>query len=238
MIMGWELMQTGLYDIVIAGGADELHYTGAAVFDIVMAASRGYNDRPDLSPRPFDLKRDGLVISEGAAVVVLETEESCKRRKAIPLAEFKGGAYSCDGTHMSQSQKSSMVETIRESLDRTQLSPADIHYVNAHATATLYGDQEEAKAIGEVFGSRTPVSSLKGHFGHSLAACGALEVIACIKMIESQTLIRTRNLVEIDPECASVLHLKEHLSMPVHTVLSNNFAFGGINSSLILSKSS
>ncbi len=235
MILGWELLQTGLYDIVIAGGADELHYTGAAVFDIVQAASRGYNDRPNKASRPFDQARDGLVISEGAAVLILESEKSVLNREAKKLAEFRGGMYMCDGTHMSQPQKLSMVQTMKEALSRAELTAADVDYVNAHATATIQGDQEEAKAIAELVGNNVPVSSLKGHFGHSLAACGAIEAIASIKMMHENTLISTRNLDEVDPECAGILHLRENKKMSIKTVLSNNFAFGGINSSLLLS---
>jgi 3-oxoacyl-[acyl-carrier-protein] synthase II len=243
MTLGWELLQTGLYDIIIAGGSDELHYTGASVFDTVLAASRGYNDRPEIASRPFDAKRDGLVVSEGAGIVVLETADSIRKRSeslsgvTIPkLAEFKGGMYTCDGTHMSQTQADSMAETMLASLERARVRPEEIDYVSAHATATLIGDQEEARAIGRALGPSTPVSSLKGHLGHSLAACGALEAIAAIKMIQQQVLIPTRNLDEIDPQCAGITHIQKLRSAPVKTILSNNFAFGGINSSLILSR--
>jgi 3-oxoacyl-[acyl-carrier-protein] synthase II len=236
MILGWELIQTGLYDIVIAGGADELHHTSASVFDIVHAASRTYNDRPNETPRPFDKNRDGLVVSEGAAVVILESEESVKRRQAKKLAEFRGGMYSCDGTHMSQSQMKSMIATMRGALERAGLSSADVQYVSAHATGTAQGDEQEAKAIGEVFGNTVPVSSLKGHFGHSLAACGALEAIMSVKMLQEQVLLPTRNLSDIDPECGTIKHVTEKKSTRLETILSNNFAFGGIDSSLILSK--
>jgi 3-oxoacyl-[acyl-carrier-protein] synthase II len=236
MIMGWELIQAGLYDIVIAGGADELHYTGAAVFDVVFAASRGFNERPNDAPRPFEKNRDGLVISEGAAVVILESEESARKREATKLAEFCGGMYVCDGTHMSQSQAGSMVETMKGALERSKIAVETIDYVNAHATGTHQGDSEEALAIGTLFSNKVPVSSLKAHFGHTLAACGALEVVATVKMMEHQTLIPTRNLQEIDPNCSQVRHLQENTKTRVKTVLSNNFAFGGINSSLILSQ--
>ncbi len=235
MILGWELIQSGFYDIVIAGGADELHYITAAIFDIVQAASRGYNDRPELSPRPFDRARDGLVVSEGASVVVLESEASMKKRGARATVEFCGGAYLCDGTHMSQSNASTMTEVMKLALTRSNRSAAELDYVNAHATGTTQGDNQEVAAIREVLGSKVPVSSLKGHFGHSLAACGALEVIASVKMMENGVLIPTRNLREIDPECEGVAHIQERREARVRTVLSNNFAFGGMNTSLLLS---
>lgn len=234
MIAGWELIKAGLYDIVIAGGADELHYMSTSIFDIVLAASRGYNERPDECPRPFDHERDGLVVSEGAGVVVLEAETSVAKRGARPLAEVRGGAYLCDGSHMSQSSSETMNKVMNEALRRSGLTAADVGYVNAHATGTVHGDTEEAKAIASVFGE-VPTSSLKGHLGHSLAACGAIEAIACIKMMEEGLLIPTKNLRQVSPDCAGPRHLTEVTLARVTTVLSNNFAFGGMNTSLLLS---
>ncbi len=236
MILGWELIQAGIYDTVIAGGADELHYMSAAIFDIVQAASRKYNDHPELSPRPFDRARDGLVVSEGAAVIVMESERTMRARGARPIAEFLGGAYLCDSTHMSQSSAATMHEVMKLALARAGRDLRDVDYVNAHATGTVHGDIEEAKAIAETFGSRTPVSSLKGHFGHTLAACGTLEVISSIKMMETGGLIPTRNLTDIAPECAGIAHVTPETVRParLRTVLSNNFAFGGMNTSLVI----
>lgn len=235
VIVGWALLQAGLYDIVIAGGADELHYTSAAVFDVVQAASRKYNDSPEASPRPFDKARDGLVVSEGAGMVVLETEASVRSRGVKPLAELLSGAYLCDGTHMSQPQAPSMGMTMRLALERADLKAGDIDYVNAHATGTTLGDAEEAQATAAVFGLSTPVSSLKGHLGHSLAACGAIDLIMSVRMIQEGMLLPTRNLSEIDAACAGVRHVREVESAPVRRIMSNNFAFGGMNTSLIIS---
>ncbi len=235
MIVGWELIKAGLYDIVITGGADELHYMSTSIFDIVMAASRGYNDNPTESPRPFDDKRDGLVVSEGAGVLILESEKSVKARNARPLAEMKGGAYLCDGTHMSQSSAETMTKVMHEGLTRAGLTASDVDYVNAHATGTIHGDVEEAKAISKVFGEGMATSSLKGHLGHSLAACGAIEAIASIKMMEEGVLIPTRNLTTVAADCGPLRHIKEVTPAKVQTVLSNNFAFGGMNTCLLLS---
>lgn len=235
IILGWELIQSGLYDLVVAGGADDLHYTSAAVFDVVMAASRGYNDRPDQGSRPFDAKRDGLVVGEGASVVILESEDHLKRRGGKALAQLESGAYLCSGAHMSQNNAAVMKEVMNLALDRAEINASKVDYINAHATATRQGDTEEAEAIGQVFGKNVPVSSLKGHFGHSLAACGGIEVIASVKMMEKNVLIPTRNLTEIDPACSQIQHIQKVTETPVRRVLSNNFAFGGINTSLILS---
>jgi 3-oxoacyl-[acyl-carrier-protein] synthase II len=238
MILGWELLQTGMYDTVIAGGADELSYLSSAIFDIVFAASRGFDSNPQGAPRPFDKNRDGLVVSEGAGVVVMETAERAAGRGAQALAEMAGGAYHTDCSHMSQSHKGAMITTMQECLRRSGLSVNDINYVNAHATGTLQGDAEEAQSIRELFGDRAAVSSLKGYLGHTLAACGTLEAIACIKMMEMGELVPTRNLTEIDPNCEGIWLLKDgdRVKQQVSAVMSNNFAFGGMNTSIVLKK--
>jgi 3-oxoacyl-[acyl-carrier-protein] synthase II len=234
IILGTELIKSGLYDVVLAGGADELHATSACIFDIVQAASTNYNNRPLEASRPFDKDRDGLVVSEGAGVVILESLDHAKKRHASILGEILGGAYLCDGSHMTQPQSKSMVATMQMALDRANILPSQVDYINAHATSTVIGDEQECLGISELFGAQTPVSSLKGHLGHTLAACGALEIIACQKMIEKGLLIPTRNLVNIDLGCDSVLVFRDILEKKVNTIVSNNFAFGGINTTIVL----
>lgn len=235
MILGWELLQTGLYDRVIAGGADELHYMSASIFDIVLAASRNFNNRPQQASRPFDKDRDGLVVSEGAGVLVMETEACIAKRGGLPLAEVKGGAYFCDGSHMSQSSGEAMQKTMELALTRAGLKTSDIDYINAHATGTLQGDAEEAMTIEKLFGHDTPVSSLKGHLGHSLAACGAVEAIASVQMIKNGVIVPTRNLDNPDAVCLGLDLVREKRAKKLSHVLSNNFAFGGMNTSLVIS---
>lgn len=234
IIMGWEMIQSGLYDYAICGGADELHYLSAAVFDSVYAASRGYNDKSDLSPRPFDAQRDGLVVSEGASVVILESERSLAKRGAKPLAEMCGGAYFCESSHISQNNENQMMKTMKAAMERSSVQPQEIEYVNAHATGTLQGDAQEAAAVAKTFGPQMPISSLKAHFGHSMAACGGIELISILKMMEAGVLIKTKNLETVAPECEGVFHLHENLNRKISTAISNNFAFGGINTSLIV----
>lgn len=233
--MGFELMQAGLYDVVIVGGADELDFTSTAIFDIVGAASCGYNDTPDKTARPFDKDRDGLVVSEGAGVLVLETEEHALKRGASPIAEINGGAYLCDGNHMAHPDEVAMASVMRLALTRARLSPNDIDYVNAHATATVVGDIQEIKATHAVFGEKAKVSSLKGHMGHSLAACGAIETIASIEMLKAQKLIGTRNLETPDPELQRVDLIQGIRNARLKRAIVNNFAFGGISASIIVS---
>lgn len=237
IIMGWEYIQSGLYDIVIAGGADELHHTSCEVFDIVYAASRKYNDRPDESPRPFDKDRDGLVVSEGAGVVIMESADSMRARKARAIGEVLGGAFGCSGAHMSKSDKDAMSEIMQKSLARCRSEYEKPTYVNAHATATFQGDQAEVEAIQAVLGSETYVSSLKGHLGHSFAPCGAIETAFTCRMMNEGLILPTRNLKSVSPECAVVQHVPEIIRKDFSSAVSTNFAFGGFNSSLVLGRS-
>jgi 3-oxoacyl-[acyl-carrier-protein] synthase II len=238
IILGWELLQTGLYDRVLAGGADELHYMSAGVFDVVFAASRGFSDRPSEAPRPFDKDRDGLVVAEGAGAVLLETEQAAAARGSKPLAELMGGAYSCEGSHMTQNNHAAMISAMEGALSRSNLKKEDIAYVNAHATGTRQGDAEEAVALEKMFSHHPPVSSLKAHLGHSLAACGAIEVISCVKMFQENCLIPTRNLSVADEYCSKINLIKGPQLTPFMSkyLMSNNAAFGGVSTSLILAR--
>ncbi len=235
IIIGTELIKTGLYDIVITGGADELHHTSVAVFDTVKAAAVNYNDNPENIPGPFDEKRDGLVVSEGAGVVILESEEHANKRNANIYGHILGGAYLCDGAHMSQPQKDSIIRCVRGALKNAGIKKEQIDYINAHATATKMGDLEEGKSINSIFSDGTPISSLKGHFGHSLAACGAIELIASLAMMEKNIIIPTRNLKTVDPMLTAGNYITNKVEDNFNTFLTNNFAFGGMNCSMVVS---
>lgn len=238
LVSAYELIKAGIYDKVLCGGSDELHGLSAAIFDVARAASTQYNDEPLKASRPFDQERDGLVVSEGAGVLLIESEKSLNDRKAEPLAEIVGGSYFCDGGHMSQPNRSAMIQTMKTAIQRAKLKPSEIDYINAHATSTLLGDIEESQAIYETGLADSYVSSLKGHMGHSLAACGAIEAIACIKMMDENTLIPTRNLEKVDSKCGDLNYVKavEKPEKNINYVLSNNFAFGGMNVSYVLKR--
>ena len=233
-ILGAELVGAGLYDVAVVGGADELHYSGASTFDVVQAASINYNDRPDFASRPFDKDRDGLVISEGASILVIESEEHAKKRNAKIIAEVLGGAYFCDGSHLAHPNAETMTHTMQLALKKSGLSASKIDYVNAHATSTVVGDIEESKAIYELFKDKVPVSSFKGHLGHALAACGLIELIASITMMKKDLIIPTRNLENIDPLCAAICLPTKKSHCKVNTIVKNSFAFGGMNASLVV----
>lgn len=232
---GYEAVKFGLQDMMICGGAEELHFTHAVVFDILNAASARYNDTPDQSPRPFDVQRDGLVVGEGAATVVLETFEHARKRGAHIYAEVLGYGTNCDGTHITSPSAEGMAGAMRLALADAALASTDIDYLNAHATATEAGDIAESHATWEVFGQNVPVSSTKGYTAHTLGAAGSIEVVLCLTMMRDGFTPPTRNLAEVDPRCAALNYIRDtpRAGMP-HHIMSNNFAFGGINTSLIL----
>ena len=232
--IGLDLLRLGRADVVICGGADELSVLGAATFDLVGAAARGWADDPTARPAPFDRSRDGVVVAEGASMLVLETLDHARARGATVLGEVLGYGESCDATHMSSPEPEGMCQAMRRALDDARLSPADIGYVNAHATGTVVGDAAEASATASVFGGETPVSSLKGHFGHTLAACGGIEATLSLIAMARGVLPGTRNLR--DPDVSGLFLVRDPLVRRVDRVVSNNFAFGGINASVVLGR--
>jgi 3-oxoacyl-[acyl-carrier-protein] synthase II len=234
---GLEAIRADKADVMICGGAEELHWTHAGVFDIMYATSTRYNDRPSESPRPFDADRDGLVVSEGACTLILEEAEHASKRGARVYAELLGYGANCDGTHVTSPSDAGMAAAIRLGLEDARVGPADIDYVNAHATGTEVGDLAESRAMHAVFGDRTPVSSSKGFMGHTLGACGAIEVALCVAMMQHGFLAPTKNLERVDPRCAPLDHvIGAAREAKPSVVMSNNFAFGGINTSLVLRK--
>jgi 3-oxoacyl-[acyl-carrier-protein] synthase II len=233
---GYDLIRLGRQDVLLCGGAEELHPTVTGSFDILFATSTKYNDRPQMTPRPFDRDRDGLVCGEGSGLVVLEDYDRAVRRKARIYAEIKGYSTTANGLHVSQSNKESMITCMQQALRDAGVKADAIDYVNAHATATIQGDQEEAEAIRDVFGSTVPVSSLKGYIGHTLGASGAIELAASLSMMEQGVIFPTLNLRTISPECEGVHHVMQPLKKQITTVLKNGFAFGGINAALVCRK--
>jgi 3-oxoacyl-[acyl-carrier-protein] synthase II len=230
----YEAIRFGRQQVMVAGGAEELDAIDAAIFDILLAASTR-NDEPERSPRPFDADHDGTVVAEGAAALVLEELEFARARGAGIRAEILGFATTCDGRHMTNPDPAGMEGVMRQALEDAGLAPGDIGYVNAHATATEVGDLAESRATWAVFGDRVPVSTLKGHMGHTLGACGALEAWMSLEMLAEGWLAPTLNLERVDPRCAPLDYVRDApRESSATTVMSNNFAFGGVNTSLIL----
>ena len=232
----YEAIRDGYQDIMLAGGAEEIHPTQVGVFDTLYATS-GKNDTPELTPSPFDKDRDGLVIGEGAGTLVLEEYERAKARGAKIYAEIAGFATNTDGTHITNPNKDMMAEVMKLSLADAKISPNMIGYVNAHGTATINGDIAETSATESVFQREVPISSIKSYTGHTLGACGAIETILSIEMMNNKWFCPTLNLNNIDENCGKLDYIKdEGRIIDTEYVMTNNFAFGGINTSIILKK--
>ncbi len=234
---GYEMIRSGLMDVMVCGGAEEMHFTHAGIFAIMFATSRAYNERPDESPRPFDAKRDGLVVGEGAGTLVLESYDRARARGAQIHAEILGYGTNCDGTHVTSPSTDGMAGAMRLALESAEMSPGRIEYVNAHATGTDIGDVAESQAMFDVFGETIPVSSTKGFTAHTLGACGAIEAAFCITMMNEGWLAPNRTLTELDPRCAPLDYIQgAPRAQRTSCTMSNNFAFGGINTSLIFGR--
>lgn len=229
----YESIKWGRQPLMVAGGAEEISVPGAAVFDTLFATSTK-NDTPELTPRPFDKSRDGLVIGEGAATLILEDLEHALARGAVPLAEIVGYASTSDGVHVTQPEAETMGQSMKLALKDADLSAGAIDYVSAHGTATDRGDVAESQATNAVWGSGIPISSMKSYLGHTLGACGAIEAWWGIEMMRRSWFAPTLNLSEPDPACAMLDHLEVGgRAIEAEYFMSNNFAFGGINTSLI-----
>ena len=233
----YEAIQSGKQIAMLAGGAEELDPSQAAVFDVLFATSSAHNHSPHLTPRPFDASRDGLVLGEGACTLVLEELDHALARGAAIRAELIGFGTNSDGRHVTQPQSATMAQAMQLALDDARIDASQVGYVNAHGTATEHGDIAESQATQTVFGSRIPISSLKSYMGHTLGACGALEAWMSIEMMEAGWFAPTANLGTIDPRCGDVDYVRDGgRNLQTDIVMSNNFAFGGINTSLLFQR--
>lgn len=229
----YEAIRSGAQDIMVAGGAEELCPTEAAVFDTLYATSTS-NDRPDTVPRPFDRDRDGLVIGEGACTLILERRDHALARGANIYAEIVGFETNSDGAHVTQPSATTMQRVMEKALENAGLRHEDIGYICAHGTATDRGDVAESHATSNIFGDKVPISSLKSYMGHTLGACGALESWLSVEMMNRRWFAPTINLENVDPDCADLDYvIGDGRVADVEYVMNNNFAFGGINTSLI-----
>lgn len=232
----YEAIKFGKQDIMIAGGGEELCPSEVAVFDTLYATSTK-NEHPKETPKPFDKNRDGLVIGEGACTLILEEYEHAVARGAHIYAEVVGYGTNSDGVHVTQPTKETMAKAITEAMSDANVSAEDIGYINAHGTATDRGDIAETHATAMAVSTNKPISSLKSYLGHTLGACGAIESWACISMMNNGWFSPTINLENIDPECAELDYITgDGRMIDTRYVMSNNFAFGGINTSLIFKR--
>ncbi|WP_318407257.1 beta-ketoacyl-ACP synthase [Photobacterium leiognathi] len=232
----YEAIKHGYQTVMVAGGAEELCPTESAVFDTLFATSLK-NDTPKATPRPYDTERDGLVIGEGAGTLVLEEYDHAIARGAKIYAEVVGFASNCDAAHVTQPQKETMQLCMEMALQQANLSPNDIDYISAHGTATEKGDIAESQATASIFGNDTPISSLKSYLGHTLGACGAIEAWLSLEMMHNGWFNPTLNLDNVDSECGDLDYIRgEGRNLDCQYIMSNNFAFGGINTSIIFKR--
>lgn len=232
----YEAIQTGKQTAMIAGGSEELAITQAVVFDTLFASSLKKNT-PELTPRPFDRNRDGLVLGEGAASLILEEYEHAKARGAHIYAEIVGFGTNSDGAHVTHPTASTMAIAMSHALQDANLSPDAISYVNAHGTATEQGDIAETQATRTTFKRAVPISSLKSYMGHTLGACGGLEAMLTVEMMNRGWFAPTINLTEIDERVGDLDYLQNGWYHDgAEYVMSNNFAFGGVNTSLVFKR--
>ena len=232
----YETIKFGLQKVMIAGGSEEYNPSNIGIFDTLFATSVK-NDTPNLTPSPFDKDRDGLVIGEGAATLILEEYEHAKERGAKIYAEVVGFATNSDGTHITNPNPETMTEVMKLALKSADLTAKDIGYVNAHGTGTINGDIAESQATFNALGSKCPISSIKSYTGHTLGACGALEAIMSIEMMNNNWFCPTLNLKNVDERCAELDYIMTSpRTIDTQYIMSNNFAFGGINTSLIFKR--
>jgi len=229
----YETIRQGIQDIILAGGAEELTAADAAVFDTLFAAS-SRNDTPGKTPAAYDKNRDGLVIGEGAGTLILEEYEHAVKRGAKIIAEIAGFGTNADGTHITQPNRGTMGIAMKLALEDAGLDPASIAYVNTHGTATEAGDIAESWATADVFQRPVPASTLKSYIGHTLGACGVIEAWIAINMMKEKWFCPNLNLEELDPRCGPLDYIIGNgREIDGEYIMSNNFAFGGVNTSLI-----
>ena len=233
---GYEMVKYGMQDAMICGGADEYDTTTVAVFDNLMACSTAFNSTPNLTPRPFDAKRDGLVVGEGGGALLLEEYEFAKKRGANILGEIIGFSCNNNGGDLILPNVHGITETIRIGLQDAKICADDVDFVSAHATGTKMGDIIESQAIHNIYGNAPHVTGLKGYTGHTMGTCGVIETLITLYMMADGFIAPTLNLEEVDERCAMIRHVTSVLESDIRIAAVQNFAFGGVNTSLVIKK--
>ncbi len=235
---GYEMVKYGMQDAMICGGADEYDTTTVAVFDNLLACSVKYNNTPQCTPRPFDTNRDGLVVGEGGGAVLLEEYEAAKKRGADILGEVIGFSCNNNGGDLILPNLDGITATLRLALDDAGITPDDVDFISAHATATKMGDVIEAQAIAAVYGDGPFVSGLKSYMGHTMGTCGVIESILTLYMMEQGFIAPTLNLENVDERCNMLRHAREITAADIRIAAVQNFAFGGVNTCLLIKNGS
>ena len=229
-----ELIQLGKQDMIIAGGAEQEHWTSSSMFDAMGALSSQYNATPEKASRAFDVNRDGFVIAGGSGMLILEEEEHAIKRNATIIARLKGYCANSDGYDMVSPSGEGAVRCMSNALNEYG---GEIDYINAHGTSTPVGDLAELRAIKSVFGSKSPlIGSTKSMTGHSLGATGAQEAIYSILMMNNNFIAPSINIDELVEEANGLNIARSMIEHKIQAVMSNSFGFGGTNASLIFTK--
>ena len=231
--LGYLLLQSGMQEMILCGGAQETNKYSMGSFDGLGVFSMR-EDTPEQASRPFDASRDGLVPSGGAATLVLETYESAQRRGIPILAEVVGYGFSSNGGHISTPNVEGPAQAMARALANASMQASQIDYINAHATSTPIGDANEAKAIHQIFGSQTPVSSTKSMTGHECWMAGASEIIYSILMMQHDFIAPNINIERLDEDSQKLNIITHTQERPIKAFLSNSFGFGGTNSALVV----
>ena len=229
-----ELIQLGKQDIIIAGGAEQDHWTSSSMFDAMGALSSQYNSTPEKASRPFDIDRDGFVIAGGAGMLILEEEEHAIKRNAPIIARLKGYCANSDGYDMVSPSGEGATRCMNEAME---VYGSDVDYINAHGTSTPVGDIAELGAIKKVFGANAPIiGSTKSMTGHSPGATGAQEAIYSLLMMKHDFIAPSINIDTLVEEAEGLKISQSMVEQKINAVMSNSFGFGGTNASLIFSK--
>lgn len=239
MVMAAMLLKAGCAKIALAGGADALHISFFAGFDSMRALNGQDNARASVASRPYAADRQGFILSEGAAAVVLETRRSAEARGATVLGALRGFGMSSDGTgNMVAPAPDGGRRAMHGALQQAGVNPDAVDYINTHGTSTPVGDTSEVRAMRELFSGRAvPYSSIKGYTGHSISASGAIEAICTLEMLQGGWLSPCVNIEELDPELTDYPPVLEPTNGDFKLALSNSFGFGGTNISLLLESS-
>lgn len=233
--LGYLMIQSGLQDIIICGGAQEINTYAMGSFDGLGVFSMRESE-PTKASRPFDAHRDGLVPSGGAATLILESYESAVKRGANIIAEVVGYGFSSNGGHISTPNVEGPARAMERALQNAEIQASNIDYINAHATSTPIGDANEAKAIHQIFGSKIPVSSTKSMTGHECWMAGASEIVYSVLMMQNDFIAPNINVESLDDDSKKLNIITETQNRNINAFLSNSFGFGGTNSALVVRK--
>lgn len=229
----------GKLAVAVCGGTESLLWESIMAAWCKLRVMSTKNDTPELACSPFDKNRDGMVMADGAGILILEELEHAKARGATIYAEILGFGASCDASHITAPNSEGQIRAIQSALDDARLGNSDIQYISAHGTGTQLNDQTETETIKAVFNSRAydiPVTAQKAMTGHAIGAAGVMEIIATTLCLQNDTLLPTINLHEADPLCDLDYVANEARAKKIDIALSNHFAFGGSNAALILAR--